>query len=60
MRDESGPVTEEVQSQREIWKAQREKEIKEDLEEGKGLGDMIMEQIWEVWNWGKTKDDEDD
>lgn len=39
---------------------QREKEIKDDLEEGKGLGDMITDQIWEVWNWGKGKDDEDE
>ena len=53
-------VTEIVKDQREAWKVQREKEIKEDVEEGKGFGDMIVDQIWEVWNWGKTKDDEDD
>lgn len=53
-------VTEEVASQREAWKMQREKEIKDDLEDGKGLGDMIYDQIWEVWNWGKPKEDEDD
>lgn len=51
-------VTEQMQSQRDVWKAEREKEIKEDIEEGKGFGDMIMDQIWEVWNWGKTNDDE--
>jgi len=28
------------------------------LEEGKGYGDLIMEQIWEVWNWGKTDNEE--
>ena len=53
-------VTEEVQNQRDAWKTQREKEIQEDLEEGKGFGDMIMDQIWEVWNGGKTNDDEDE
>lgn len=52
-------VTEQVQSQRDVWKSEREKEIKEDIEEGKGFGDMIVDQIWEVWNWGKTNDDED-
>ena len=41
---------------RETWKAQREKEIQEDIKEGKGFGDMIIDQIWEVWNWGKPKD----
>ncbi len=52
-------VTEQVLSQRDVWKAEREQEIKDDVEEGKGFGDMIMDQIWEVWNWGKTDEDED-
>jgi hypothetical protein len=47
-----------LQSQREAWKIQREKEIKEDVEEGKGFGDMIVDQIWEVWNQGKVKEEE--
>jgi hypothetical protein len=45
---------------REEWKAERQHEIQEELEEGKGFGDMIMDQIWEVWNWGKPKQDDDD
>ncbi|KAK5131996.1 hypothetical protein LTR08_000417 [Meristemomyces frigidus] len=56
-------VTEELQatqSQRDAWKAQREKEIQDDLDVGKGFGEMITDQIWEVWNWGKGRDDEDD
>lgn len=53
-------MTEQVQSQRDVWKAQREKEIKEDVEGGKGFGDMIIDQIWEVWNWGKRADDDDE
>lgn len=58
-----GSVTEELhatQSQREAWKTQREREIRDDLDVGKGFGDMIMDQIYEVWNWGKKRDDEDD
>lgn len=54
------PVTEEIMSQREAWKTQREKEIKDDLEEGKGLSDMIFDQIWEVWNWRKRRDEDED
>jgi hypothetical protein len=52
-------VTEQVQSQRDLWKMEREKEIKEDIEEGKSFGDMITDQIWEVWNWGKKSEDDD-
>lgn len=55
-----GTVSEQVASQRDAWKVQREKEIKEDVEEGKGFGDMIVDQIWEVWNWGRKRDDDDD
>jgi hypothetical protein len=61
LQSEKAPsVTEQVQSQREAWKVEREQEIKEEIEEGKGFGDMIMDQIWEVWNWGKTHEDEED
>ncbi|KAK4546447.1 hypothetical protein LTR36_002124 [Oleoguttula mirabilis] len=59
----SASVTEELHathSQREAWKAQREKEIQDDLDVGKGFGEMITDQIWEVWNWGRKGDDEDD
>lgn len=50
----------ELAKQRDVWKVQRQREIKEDVEEGKGFADMIMDQIWEVWNQGKVKEDEDD
>ena len=59
LQTEKKSVTEEVQSHREVWKIQREKEIRDDIHEGKGFGDMIMDQIWEVWNWGKPKDNDD-
>ncbi|KAF7862606.1 hypothetical protein EAF04_007479 [Stromatinia cepivora] len=37
------------------WKEKRDQKEKEALEAGKGYGDLIMEQIWEVWNGGKKK-----
>ncbi|KAK5118877.1 hypothetical protein LTR62_000087 [Meristemomyces frigidus] len=49
-----------TQSQREVWKAQREREIQDDLDVGKGFGDMIADQIWEVWNWGKKSEEEEE
>lgn len=42
------------------WREQREKEVEEALEEGKGIMDMVTDQIWEVWNWGKPKDEDED
>jgi hypothetical protein len=61
---ESNPVTKELEatkSARQAWKVQREKEIQDDLDVGKGFGEMIMDQIWGVWNWDKKKDgDEED
>jgi hypothetical protein len=67
VKAEEGSVVGEIQkqargaeSQREAWKIQREKEIKEDVEEGKGFGDMIMDQIWEVWNQGKVPEEEEE
>ncbi|KXT07282.1 hypothetical protein AC578_2435 [Pseudocercospora eumusae] len=41
------------------WKAQRQQEIKDDVEEGKSYGDMISEQIWTVWNQGKKEEDDE-
>lgn len=56
----SSPVTEEVKNAREAWKDQRQQEIQDDLDVGKGIGEMITGQIWEVWNWGKKSDDDDE
>ncbi|KAL1965763.1 hypothetical protein VTN77DRAFT_5263 [Rasamsonia byssochlamydoides] len=36
------------------WKERRLREEQKALEEGKGYGDLILDHIWEVWNWGKT------
>ncbi|OBT76925.1 hypothetical protein VF21_04133 [Pseudogymnoascus sp. 05NY08] len=38
---------------KEGWKAQRDEREKKAAEEGKGYGDLIMDQIWDVWTWGK-------
>ncbi|KAF2720416.1 hypothetical protein K431DRAFT_304412 [Polychaeton citri CBS 116435] len=40
------------------WKSRRDEEVKEALEDGKGIGDMIYDQIWEVVSWGKKADDD--
>lgn len=40
------------------WKAKRDEREKEALEDGRGYGGLIMDQIWEVWNWGKDKNEE--
>jgi hypothetical protein len=37
------------------WKAKRAEKEKEALAEGRGYGGLIVDQIWEVWNWGQDK-----
>lgn len=37
------------------WKERRLEEERKALEEGKSYTDMIVEQIWDVWNWDKKK-----
>ena len=37
------------------WKERRLAEERKKLAEGEGYGGMIMDQIWEVWNWGEKK-----
>ncbi|OAG09445.1 uncharacterized protein CC84DRAFT_1160598 [Paraphaeosphaeria sporulosa] len=37
------------------WKQRRLEEERKALEEGKSYTDLILEQIWEVWNWDKKK-----
>ena len=37
------------------WKERRLAEEQEKISQGEGYGGMIMDQIWEVWNWGKEK-----
>ncbi|KAF2251201.1 hypothetical protein BU26DRAFT_517912 [Trematosphaeria pertusa] len=35
------------------WKERRMEEEKKALQEGKSYGSIILDQIWEVWNWDK-------
>lgn len=42
------------------WKERRLAEEQEKISKGEGYGGMIMDQIWEVWNWGKETAEEDD
>ncbi|KAI9052172.1 hypothetical protein LZ554_003534 [Drepanopeziza brunnea f. sp. 'monogermtubi'] len=42
----------------EDWKAKRDAREKAALEEGKGYGGLIMDQIWEVVSWGKDRAEE--
>lgn len=40
------------------WRERRLAEEQEKISQGEGYGGMIMDQIWEVWNWGKEKGEE--
>jgi hypothetical protein len=40
------------------WKERRLAEEQEKISGGEGYGGMIMDQIWEVWNWGREKGEE--
>jgi hypothetical protein len=42
------------------WKERRLEEERKAIEEGKGYGDLIMDHIWDVWNWGRKTEEEDD
>jgi hypothetical protein len=42
----------------EDWKQKRDEREKKALADGRGYGDLIMDQIWEVWNWGQTSEKE--
>ncbi|KAJ4141321.1 hypothetical protein NW768_000532 [Fusarium equiseti] len=44
------------------WKEKRVKEHQQKIEEGKGIGDIIMDQVADVWygNWGKGAKKQDD
>jgi hypothetical protein len=50
----AGVGEEEAPRQRKAdWKLQRDAREKEALEDGRGYGGLIVDQIWEVWNWGR-------
>lgn len=39
------------------WKERRLAEEQEKIDQGEGYASMIMDQIWDVWNQGKTGDE---
>ncbi|KAL1882700.1 hypothetical protein VTK73DRAFT_1612 [Phialemonium thermophilum] len=43
-------------NEQEGWQERRQEEDRKALESGKGIGDIIMDQISQVWNQGKGKD----
>lgn len=45
--------------QKKDWVRERDEEVQDALDVGKGLSDMIVDQIYEVWNWGKKRDDDE-
>lgn len=44
--------------EKEGWKERRVAEDRRKFEEGKGYGDIIMDQIWDVVTWNKANDKE--
>lgn len=46
--------------EKEGWLERRLQEEKKAIEEGKGYGDLIMDHVWEVWNWGKKKEESEE
>ncbi|KAK5947539.1 hypothetical protein PMZ80_001692 [Knufia obscura] len=44
--------------EKEGWKERRLAEEQKKLDEGEGYGSMIVDQIWEVWNQGQPKSEE--
>jgi len=63
--EENSAVLEEIkrrqeEGKRRKWKEEREKREKEAAEDGKGYGDLIMDQVWEVWNWRRRKSETDE
>lgn len=45
------------QEKKEGWEERRDREIQAKFKEGKGIGDVIAEQVWEVWNQEKGGED---
>ena len=53
-------VAEQVEGTRQAkWARERNQEVQDALDVGKGFGDIIIDQVYEVWNWGKKRDDDE-
>lgn len=54
-------IAEQVEGTRQAkWAQERNQEVQDALDVGKGFGDIIIDQVYEVWNWGKKRDDDDE
>ena len=58
---EGTSIAEQVEGTRQAkWAQERNQEVQDALDVGKGFGDIIMDQIYEVWNWGKKRGEDDE
>ena len=54
-------VAEQVEASKQAkWAQERNQEVQDALDVGKGFADIIIDQVYEVWHWGKKRDDVDD
>lgn len=54
-------IAEQVEASKQAkWAQERNQEVQDALDVGKGFGDIIIDQVYEVWNWGKKRDDDDE
>lgn len=61
-KEEKTGIAEQVEASRQQakWAQERNQEVQDALDVGKGFGDIIIDQVYEVWNWGKKRDDDDE
>lgn len=58
---ERASIAEQVEATKQAkWAQERNQEVQDALDVGKGFGDIIIDQVYEVWNWGKKRDDDDE
>lgn len=58
---ERASIAEQVEASKQAkWAQERNQEVQDALDVGKGFGDIIIDQVYEVWNWGKKRDDDDE
>jgi len=58
---ERAGIAEQVEATKQAkWAKERNQEVQDALDVGKGFGDIIIDQVYEVWNWGKKRDDDEE
>lgn len=62
-RQEKTAIAEQVEATRQQpearWAKERNQEVQDALDVGKGFGDIIIDQVYEVWNWRKKGGDDE-